>query len=403
MSLLPSPNLVLGLVAQNENQVLEAGSVSTGIAFRARGYEYRVIDMFKPSGGEELQQALASGQVAFAYGFAGVGSQLKLANGDNVWTAARTPFVCLWYDHPAYNYRQQIVDSPYVAHGYHIKDHLEVRQKYLPASSSQSVLLTLANGIYPEARAYPVAKRKREIIYAKTAYQPSAFSEDWKRHSLDIQKTLWSLVEQAQADRNLDLANAAVLEFSRFGLPAEDLNLFMDIIQEVDGYIRAWRSDLLARALLPFPARIYGRGWDYLKDEKRKAEFYPPIPVYEYLRQTYQSRIIANSNPLWRHGIHDRVDHALSTGSIVLTDNTMKSDELYKGMENFVGFEWNVPSLEYAVALAFTRADDDQTDFYQTAETVLAKQAQQVDYHTQIINIAAALRSQEPICTVGRL
>ena len=393
MFLLPAPNLILSIIAQNENQALEAGSTSMGFAFGHYGYRHRIIDMFKPSGGEELLAALTSGEVAFAYAFAGVGSQLTLTSGANIWTASRTPFVCLWHDHPAYNYKQHIVDSPYVMHGYHVRDHREARQKYLPASSSPSTLFTWADPAYQGARDYPVAKRAREILYAKTAYQPSVLSADWQRHSADVREVLWNLVEQATADRNIDLADATAQEFARKGYAPDNLKLFMGIIQEVDAYVRAWRSDRLARALLPFPARIFGRGWDYLKGEKRRAEFYDPISAHDYAQQTLQCRIIANSNPLWRDGIHNRVDNALNVGSIVLTDRTVKSDAIYGALPNYVGFDWK-DSLEDAIAESFVRADDDRVDYFATAAAGLdaLAQAQTIPYPHQIIKAAEVLR-----------
>jgi hypothetical protein len=364
--------IILSIVAQNENQALQANADFLGAWLATYGYHYQLIDMFKPSGGDELLNVLQGGQVAFAFAYAGVGSRLELSNGINIWTASRTPFVSLWFDHPAYNYRQHIIDSPFVAHAYHVRDHLEMRNKFLPISSSASVLLPVRFGVSTAAHNHPIADRRKRILYAKTGKNPETIVAQWQRHSLTVQNILKELSELAVKNRNLDLTAVAQSLINSHSLDVSNLDLFMGIVQEVDDYVRVWRSDRLARALLPFPVDIVGRGWDYLRTGRGIASFLPPVSFYDFTQKLFEYRVIANSSPLWRDGIHERASHAISYGSILLTDRTEKSDAYFVGLPNYCAFEWD-DDISDVIAMSMKLAEEDNADYLPVAEEILVE------------------------------
>jgi len=384
MPLNPDRNLILALVAQNENQSLLKASELLANDFSRRGYQTSIFDMHAPNSGKRLLQVLKEGQVAFAFAFAGVGARFSIPDGTNLWTAAHVPFVALWHDHPSYNYRQHIVDSSYIVHCYHVLDHLEARQKHLPPSSSRSTLLSITYDMYGESYRPAWAQRNREILFAKTGSSPDAWAEAWKQQPSTLQKILWALAEQAKRDRNIDLTDAALTLFEAQRFPTNDLDTLMSVIQEVDGYVRSWRSDRLVRALLPHPAHIVGSGWDYLKSEKRRADFFDSIPTHDFLGWATHYRILANTNPLWRHGIHERTSLGMCYGAVTLTDRTIKSDYLYGGLPNYAGFEWD-DDLEDVIGSALRLADDNDADYFSAAEkTLKERQPNAIDYVLQI-------------------
>lgn len=373
-------NLILTIVGENENRALEASSKQLGADLKGYGYESHVLDMSKPSSNQELGDILRGGKVAFAYGFAGVGSRFSIGE-TNLWTATQTPFICLWYDHPAYNYLQHIIDSPYIGHVYHIRDHLDARRKHLPASSSLSVLAPVWYGIASPVDRRAFRERERSIFYVKTGVDPNKISHEWKQYAAPLQEALWALVEKAKLDRNIDLASATADILSRYGESCNKLGLFMGIVAEVDSYIRAWRSDRLARALLKHPAVIVGRGWDYLETESSKAVFLPPISFQEYIQRVPTYKIIANTNPLWRDGVHERAILGFHYGAVTLTDRTEKTDYAFGGMPNYVGFEWQ-DNLEEVIAATLKLSDSDDVDYFSTAQKLLnAREPDSSEYY----------------------
>ncbi|MEJ0062314.1 MAG: hypothetical protein WDO70_03715 [Alphaproteobacteria bacterium] len=358
---------ILALVGQNENGMLIDSSEGMGRFFTRMGYQHQVIDLLASGGLALLGKALKGGDIAFAYGFAGVGSQLLAGNDVNLWTALRLPFVAFWFDHPSYHYRQHIVSSPYILNCYHIRDHLEARQKYLPPGNAALSLPPTSPGHNPYARATPWAARQRKFFFAKTAYRPEAIAANWNKYPPLLRDMLASLAEQARSDRHLDLAAATAASFGKIGRPLSDLDGFMGVIQEIDRYIRAWRSDRLARALMAYPVHIYGRGWDYLAGQSSTAEIFPAFPAVDLWRRMTDYRLVANSSPLWRDGVHERVTMGIASGSVTLTDRSEKTDQLFGDLPNYVGFEWNDDDIKQAVALAWDKAHD-EADYLDAGE-----------------------------------
>jgi hypothetical protein len=366
-------DIVLALVAQNENQILTQASECIGRGLQRCGYRQHLLNFSDAEANRELLDLLRVGRVAFAYGFAGVGSRFSLADGSNLWTAARVPYAALWYDHPAYNYQQHLVDSPYVLHCYHVRDHIEARHKYLPSTSSTATLLPVPGPIELNVAAPDFGRRAPHILFAKTAMKQD-WAEDWKRHPPPVTRILENLAEQGRCDRNLNLADAAKILFAEAGIDSgTNLDLFMGVLQEVDNWVRGWRSDKLVRALLPHPAQIYGRGWDYLAGEQRRADLLPPVSADAYSKLVTESRIIANSNPLWRGGVHERVIGGLAVGGVVLTDRTQRLDQSFASLENYVGFEWG-DDLQDVIADTLRRASKDMADYRAASHQALAEQ-----------------------------
>ncbi len=201
------------------------------------------------------------------------------------------------------------------------------------------------------------------------------------RHPKAVQEVLWGMVDLALKDRNLDLCGAAVRLFGEHQLVITNYDLFMGVVQEVDAYVRAWRCDRLARALIMHPSHIV-RGWDYLKDDTRGAEFFPPVDFNVYSHMVPEYRVVANSNPLWRDGIHERSLSAIAYGAIALTDRTVKADTILKDMINYRGFEWD-DDLPEIVSEALRLSDQDNADYFDAGFQAF-RQNGIADYQTYI-------------------
>ncbi|MDX9689602.1 MAG: hypothetical protein EOM37_02790 [Proteobacteria bacterium] len=342
---------IVGLVAENENGVLEASSRGYGEIWKECGYSYEIIDLFQPDGITRLSQALGRKDLSFVFGFAGVGSQLENDKGQNLWEAIRIPFVSLWYDHPCYNYRQHAVDSSYVINVYHVRDHFEVKEKYL-RSRSNVLLLPIRGVRKPWQNRAPLEKAAKWILFVKTADNPADIETTWQGYPMALREILFDLAALAKANRNLDLADATAQIFQDRRISTENADDFFGVMQEVDRYIRGWRSDKMARAMLPHPSRIIGRGWDYLIDIPRRTQFHKPCSMLDMYRSMAHFSLCANTNPLWRDGLHERVYYSMMLGAVTITDKTERSDALFGDLPQYQGFEWN-DDLSDVIAQAF--------------------------------------------------
>lgn len=359
-------SVVLALVAQNENDVLLHASrgfwknfARIGILQRGEPYLTQVIDLLAPRGLEELTEWLQSGAVILGCALAGVGAQLRVGGeeGPNIWSHYKIPFMSFWHDHPAYNYRQHAVQSPYVLNCYHYEDHYQAWRK-LFSDRNEAVLFSY--GFLP-THAYkkkPWKEREAKILYIKSGINPDALTKEWQFQPPLIRDMLWFLAEKARKDRDIDLIEEVEALFRQTGLPFNNLDLSLGIVQEVDAYIRAWRSDKLVRELLSHEAVIVGGGWDYLDVGKSKAVFEPPIHPSKIIEVVPAYRLAANTNPLWRRGIHERTGRGMGAACITVTDNTQASLEAFGDLPNYVGFEW-ADDLQAVLVKAFAKAHEE--------------------------------------------
>lgn len=380
---------VIALVAENENGALESHARSLNKRLFARhGYDTQLINLFSPSGLQEVSEAIDRDDIAFVYGFAGVGCQLQRPNGENLWTSAKIPFVSFWYDSPAYNYRQHAIGEPFVLHVYHVKDHYEMRQKYLPPSG-QALVLPEPVGLLLNMHNWPWQERSKSILFAKTGYNPAEIEQKWRTYPPALSDLLMEVAEKGRWDVSIDLGDATADSFASRGFSTntpDDFDDFFGVIQEVDAYLRAWRSDRLARALLKHPAKILGRGWDYLASPQNRAEILPPVPAPTLMPLIKTHRVTANANPIWRDGMHERVWFAMCCGNVALTDKTEKTDRLLGALSNYVAFNWQ-DNLDDVIAESLKRADD-PNGYYEMAQPLLRAH---VENNAFIKNLEAAL------------
>jgi len=373
---------VLGLVGQNENGVLHHASLGFGACLDRLGFETEVIDLLADDGFPRLGSAIDKGGLAFVFGFAGVGSRLKTNDGNNLWTSSQVPFASLWYDHPSYNYQQHAVDSPYVLNAYHIQDHLDIKRRYL-SSSSPAILLPFRQEIHWLLDTVPWSERDSKILFPKTAEIPQEFLRRWETHPPKLKAILHDIVNVATQDRNCDLMLLTEKAFAAHNVPTHDQDSFMGVVQECDRYVRAWRSDKLANALLPFPAVIMGRGWDYLDAKTCRATITGPISGEAYTNHVMRYRVLANSNPLLRNGLHERIGFALASGCLSLTDRTQLSDKFFDGLGSYIGFEWEEDQIQTAIEESLHKANNSDGFWQESGDRVRQTMGMPIESYIQ--------------------
>jgi len=380
----------VGLIAENENQILAHVSRGLCLFLETCGYKTDLIDLMKPDGLTKLEDSLQK-RPTFVFSYAGICASLQNTKEESLWEARKIPFVSLWFDHPAYNYRQHQADTSYVLNVYHVRDHLEVREKYLPCRNRTLLLSqTLGRRIFKNPR--PNEQRIDEILFLKTGDEPARYEKEWRTYPEKLKTLLFDLADLAIKNRNINLTAAAAQLFEAASASRENPDLFFGVVQDVDRYVRAWRSDKMARALLKHPAVFIGRGWDYLDTARSPAKVLPPSEGKDSIRLLSEYRLCANVNPLWRDGYHERIGYGILSGAIVLTDKTEKADRLFQDMPHYRGFEWE-DDLEDVIREGFVLMGKDE-DYRslgekKVSETLLAT------YENMIEKIEKAIAPKE--------
>lgn len=361
---------ILAFVGQNANQALHWASAGLGGLFGTYGLRTAIINLNDADYGKQLERELRGGSVLFAFGFAGIGASLEGERG-NFWDGVGIPFLSLLYDHPAYIIGNHRLPARYVYNCYHVRDFYEAQRDYV-RSSQPARLFPQSFAFNPPARQRPWAQRDSHIVYLKTGENPAALTVAWADKPPVVRECIQALIRAAQQRTDFYLTDYLALLFQQAGLVREVHDKeFWYCLQQADRYIRAWRSDQMARALQPFPALIYGGGWDYLSLQGQ-AQFRPAIDSTHMPELFASSRYVVNTNPFFCHGLHERTAYGLVSGCVTLTDANDAGQEIFGDLQHYVSFDWagGLPALQDSIA-TLLRADNDVVAASMAAEARL--------------------------------
>ena len=91
-------------------------------------------------------------------------------------------------------------------------------------------------------------------------------------------------------------------------------------MEQVDRYVRDARSTAVARALLPLPLDVVGRGWDHLSSLPGRARFSPAVPASALPGIYADTQFLLNTMPNFPHRTHERVLAGFAARCCVVTD-----------------------------------------------------------------------------------
>lgn len=349
---------ILAFVGQNANQALRWASAGLGGLFGTYGLRTVIINLNDADYGKQLAAELRAGSVLFAFGFAGIGASLEGEQG-NFWDGVGIPFLSLLYDHPAYIIGNHRLAARYVYNCYHVRDFYEAQRDYV-RSPQPARLFPQSFAFNPPARQRAWAQRDNHIVYLKTGENPAALAASWADKPPVVRECIQALIRAAQQRNDFYLTDYLAMLFQQAGLAREAHDKeFWYCLQHADRYIRAWRSEQMARALQPFPALIYGSGWDYLSPQGQ-AQFRPAIDSAQMPELFTSSRFVVNTNPFFRHGLHERTVYGLVSGCATLTDANDAGQEIFGGLPHYHTFDWagGVTALQDAIASLLRTSHD---------------------------------------------
>jgi len=336
-------NRVLAIVYQSENNVLVPSTLTMAEAITAHGYNVELVDLSDAAKFQELYRTLASGDVAFAYGLQGVGSQLH-AGEQNLWHATRTPFISLHYDHPCYCIGNHIANSPYVMNVYHYQSSEVVFEKYIaPLRSYKRLSASLNVNCFPLPDVTtPFESRPIKFLYLKTGVTLDPYRAHFDSLPKFLRDGAWDQLAVAQQNPNLSLCDLAATLFApeTFFDPDNQVE-FWALVKAMDLYLRSKRAiDFVNWLKRQDGAVIIGNGWDGIDKTGARATFKPSLDAMEANALYQQTQFICNTNPYAADMIHERTILGLLFKCAVITDTNAWTDAHMEDTENLIRFDW---------------------------------------------------------------
>lgn len=335
---------VIGIVHVHANQALSSASEMFCRRFRARGYDAEVLDISTIEGQQRLNDYVVQGNIAFAFGIQGIGSQLKTQDGYNLWGAAQIPFLCLHYDNPCYNPAHHCADTPFVANFYFFPSFLAIKQNYLP-SAQISALLPYEIDEFPAEPRLDFTARPIRLLFLKTGETLEEPERQISALPTVMQQTVKQKLQCAEAEPNRHICDIVQEIFIHHALKRDEHHkLFWGLAQVMDTYIRRKRAiDFVQWLKFQDGAVIMGNGWDFVDRKGTCAVFRPGIPAQDTIGLYEQSQFICNSNPYGSDIVHERVLYGLLMGGCVISDRNAWLQKELGTLPALTLFDWDKP------------------------------------------------------------
>ena len=328
---------VLGFVGENENGILSWWTRRILEALSRHGLASKLIDISSPSWRNHLADHLVVEKPMFCFSFQGFGMNLML-NGENYWCLNQIPFISHLGDSPYHAPALHAAEGPGLYLLYSCADFLDVYRDHLDGRACAG-LLGPGFPDNPHADATPWGERPHCVVFAKTGIDPAQLKQAWVDLPRRIRALLHESAEHVLTGTDMTVAAVCAAAFERSHLHCGvQRELFLFACSTVDRYVRAVRAERMVRALLPHDALIVG-DWSHLDRPGARACFQAPMEAGKLDALYAESRVVANTSPSVRRGLHERIMAGLFAKAAVLSDTTPFLDRLLADCPSFLGHD----------------------------------------------------------------
>ena len=163
-----------------------------------------------------------------------------------------------------------------------------------PLDPLPTISAFLQHGVLPNPAADAIGwrKRRRRMVLVKTGCNPILHQLRWER----LPHRFWAVLEESAAAA-LQAGARGISDTVLQCLSAHDLfldtrpDILFGLNQEIDVFVRDYRSTAMVRAMLDLPVDIIGRGWEHLAMPGCKARFRPATDGVRFGSSVCQSAI----------------------------------------------------------------------------------------------------------------
>ncbi len=358
----PHQPYVIAFVGDHDNGILRWWTARILGGLAAHGFAHTLIDFTAPDWRDRLSDCLEGGNPAFVFSFQGFAMDVRLQN-ENFWARNGIPFLAYMGDSPYHSPALHAAEGPGLYFLYGCDDFLDTYRTIL---HGRAFATTLPYGYpaNPDAARHAWHDREHDLVFVKTGIDPARLRTAWAT----LPPPMRAITEDTAA-RVLSGADDPVTTICAEAFAANSIHwgerreMFLHVCSTVDRYARATRAERMVRALLPHDAIVVG-DWSHLDTTAARARFHPPIDA-EALDTLYaDSRIVVNTAPTVRRGMHERIMAGLFAGAAVLSDTTPFLDRTLHGCPAFIGLDIDAPGFPVAAdeAIRATLSDPAMPD-----------------------------------------
>jgi hypothetical protein len=339
---------VLGFVGENANGILRWWTQKVFERFAARGFSTKLVDLRQEGWPQEVNNCLAIAKPTFCFSFQGMGMSLHAGDNQNLWQQAKIPFVTALGDNPYHAPYLHTAHGPGTCFLYCYEDFLQTYQHYLKGKA-YATTLCLGHPENPYADRTPWEQREHDIVFVKTGVNPQTLRKTWEAVPSIIQKILHECADLVLRgiDQPVETICAQVFADKKIHW-GDRLEVFLSTCSFVDFYARAVRAERMVLALMRHNALIVG-DWSHLDKSNSRARFQGPIAAGELDDLYAKSKILVNTLPTVRFGLHERILAGFFAKTAVISDTTPFLQKKLEHCSSFFGLDIDQPNFTEAL------------------------------------------------------
>lgn len=160
-----------------------------------------------------------------------------------------------------------------------------------------------------------INKKERNILFMGTFRKPDVYMKHILRCGIREKNDMLSMIDRIMNNEELSIEDSINIEPK-----AELLNKYYLVEMYIRNYYRKKLIDTLADN--GFPLKIAGEWWEkYDKSCKKNVKIIKPVSFEKSFEIIAQSRVLADSSPFFKMGVHDRIYAGMANNTVVMTDS----------------------------------------------------------------------------------
>lgn len=193
--------------------------------------------------------------------------------------------------------------------------------------------LFLPHAISKDSIIDPPASKNIDILFAGTFVDEGAIAAKLKDFSPSLRKALDHLINQSLESTKLNHVQLLLKLFKDFPAYGNEMEgrqfTFFEICNIVEGILRA-RDRLNLLKAIDREFHLYGnnsRNWKKALKSQNNCIVHEAVSFSEMTTLLQSAKIVLNSSPMFKEGLHERILFALANGASVITnENCMLPD-----------------------------------------------------------------------------
>lgn len=307
------------------------GSISRGVArvFEPFGYDLMEIELSGETSLKQLEDAVNTKDIAFAFAYAAFGRDVTIATSkgpQNLWEVANIPFISVHGDSPAYFFDRHVNPGPSFANLYGFREHYLLRKTLPKQRGIFGVVPPMMLDVSDKSEINFAAKAQGKLFFPKNGNDPEKLKQLWRQScSAPIADLLLQIADLLDGEMDNEGANnfdeIVTGLYKTRGIDVDTLaRLRLFFIAQLDDYFRRIKSTMMAEVLMDFPVEIHGENWEHLDFSGKKCSF---VPVADYKKSRgliKDSLGMIDMSPNTGGGFHDRPLRAYGMYTLCLTN-----------------------------------------------------------------------------------